>query len=109
MVDAWPWPITNGLAQFYGGPFIAYAFCSWAYSRRAVWIEIAAIVPAMLAFTAGTLIVSWVHAELFSAGDVSDWVWFLGFGAATVVLAAMGVRIVQAAVPAGRPRLAKSA
>ena len=25
MVDVWPWPITTGLAQFYGGPFLAYA------------------------------------------------------------------------------------
>jgi hypothetical protein len=102
MVDAWPWPISNGLAQFYGGPFIAYAYCSWAYSRRRTWVEIAPVVPAMLALTAGTVIVSLVHRDLFSAGDVSDWTWFAGFGAATAVLIAMGVRLIQLALPPGR-------
>ena len=24
MADVWPWPISDGLAQFYGGPFLAY-------------------------------------------------------------------------------------
>jgi hypothetical protein len=105
MVDAWPWPITNGLAQFYAGPFIAYAFCSWAYSRRHAWIEIFPIVLGMLAFTGGTIIVSVVHNELFSAGDVSDWLWFIGFGVATLVLAGMGMRIIQV-VAAGQPAAA---
>jgi hypothetical protein len=102
MVDVWPWPISNGLAQFYGGPFLAYAYCSWAYSRRRTWTEVAPVVPAMLAFTTGTLIVSGVHRDLFSASDPSDWIWFVGFGAATVVLVAMGVRLVQLVVPARR-------
>ena len=35
MVDAWPWPISAGLAQFYGGPFLAYAVCSWLLRRQA--------------------------------------------------------------------------
>ena len=95
MVDVWPWPISNGLAQFYGGPFLAYAFCSWAYSRRRTWIEIGPVVPAMLSFTAATLIVSVVHSDLFSAGDASAWIWFGGFGAASVVLVGMGVRLIQ--------------
>jgi hypothetical protein len=95
MVDVWPWPITTGLAQFYGGPFLAYAFCSWAYARRHAWVETAPIVPAMLSFTAGTLIVSSMHGELFSAGDVADWVWFVGFGFATLALSAMAVRLVD--------------
>jgi hypothetical protein len=97
-VDIWPWPIDRGLAQFYGGPFLAYAFCSWAYSRRGRWAEVAAIAPAMLVFTAGTVIVSLVHDELFSTSDVATWVWFGGFGAAAVILAAMTVRSVPAAL-----------
>jgi hypothetical protein len=95
MVDLWPWPISNGLAQFYGGPFLAYAYVSWAYSRRRAWVEIAPVVPAMLCFTAGTLIVSSIHDELFSADDAATWVWFAGFGLATLALSAMAVRLVD--------------
>jgi len=98
MVDVWPWPISNGVAQFYGGPFLAYAFCSWAYARKQTWTEVAPVVPAMLVFTAGTVVVSVVHDELFSAGDLADWVWFVGFTTAAVVLAAMTARLAQLGV-----------
>jgi hypothetical protein len=97
-VDIWPWPIDKGLAQFYGGPFIAIAFTSWAYSRRTRWAEVAAIAPALLVLTAGTLIVSLIHDELFSASDVATWVWFGGFGAAAACLLAMTARSVPAAL-----------
>ncbi|MDQ3146596.1 MAG: hypothetical protein M3R01_06625 [Actinomycetota bacterium] len=95
VVDAWPWPISAGLAQFYGGPFVAYAYCSWAYGRRGRWSEMSTVVPAMLTFTAGTVVVSLVHSELFSASDAVDWVWFGGFVVATAVLVAMGARVVS--------------
>lgn len=97
VVDAWPWPISAGLAQFYGGPFVAYAYCSWAYARRGRWSELRTVVPAMLAFTAGTVVVSIVHRELFSASDVVDWIWFGGFAAATAVLVVMGAQVVSLA------------
>lgn len=103
MVDVWPWKITPGLAQFYGGPFLAYAFCSWQYSRRRTWAELSAIAPAMLVFTAGTVAVSLVHRELFSTSDLSTWVWFVGFGAAAAASLAMSAR----AVPAGGSRLSR--
>jgi hypothetical protein len=102
MVDVWPWPISAGLAQFYGGPFIAYAFCSWRYSQRRTWAEVAAIAPAMLVFTAGTVIVSLVHSELFSSSDLATWVWFAGFGGAAVALLAITALAVPAAVADGR-------
>jgi hypothetical protein len=89
MVDVWPWAITNGLAQFYGGPFLAYAYCSWAYSRRQTWTDVATIVPAMFAFVVATLVVSLVHRELFSASDLSDWLWFAWFATAAGALAFM--------------------
>ena len=106
LVDLWPWPISNGVAQFYGGPFLAYAYCSWAYARKQTWTEVAPVVPAMLVFTAGTFVVSLIHDELFSAGDVADWVWFAGFAAAAAVLAAMTVRLVQVSRQA--PRAARA-
>jgi hypothetical protein len=105
MVDAWPWPISNGVAQFYGGPFLAYAYCSWAYSRKRTWTEVAPVVPAMLVFTVGTLVVSLIHDELFSAGDLADWVWFAGFASAAAVLAAMTARLVQLRAAADRAPL----
>ena len=98
MADVWPWPISDGLAQFYGGPFIAYAYCSWRYSERRSWAEVAAIAPAMLAFTGVTLLVSLEHGDLFSMSDVAAWVWFGGFGAATVALLAINARALPAAL-----------
>ena len=106
LVDAWPWPISNGVAQFYGGPFLAYAYCSWAYGRKRTWTEVAPVVPAMLVFTGGTVVVSLIHDELFSAGDVADWVWFAGFATGAAVLAAMAVRLVQVSRQA--PRAARA-
>jgi hypothetical protein len=91
-VDIWPWTISPGLAQFYGGPFLAYAFCSWQYARRRSWAGLAPIAPAMLVFAAGTVIVSLMHRELFSASDVTTWAWFGGFGAAAAVLLVMTAR-----------------
>ena len=102
MVDVWPWPISAGLAQFYGGPFIAYAFCSWRYSQRRTWAEVAAIAPAMLVFTAGTVIVSLVHSELFSSSDLATWVWFAGFGGAAATLLVITAMAVPAALADGR-------
>jgi hypothetical protein len=89
MVDAWPWPIDVGLAQFYGGPFVALAWCAVAYSRQRSLSAVLPIVAGTLAFTVATLVVSLVHLELFSGDDLSAWVWFGGFGALTVALAAM--------------------
>jgi hypothetical protein len=107
-VEIWPWKISSGLAQFYGGPFLAYAFCSWRYSRRRGWAEVAAIVPAMLVFTAGTVIVSLVHGDLFSS-ELSTWVWFGGFGAAAVILLVMTARSIPAALADRRAAPVESA
>jgi hypothetical protein len=95
MVDAWPWPISAGLAQFYGGPFLAYAACSWHYGGADAWADLAAIVPAMLLFTAGTIVVSLVHRDLFSSSEPATWVWFAGFGSAAIVLLAMSRRVLD--------------
>jgi hypothetical protein len=101
MVEVWPWPITSELAQFYAGPVLAYAYCSWRYGMRRTWLEVATVVPAMLALTTGTVVVSVLHGELFSASDVADWIWFIGFGAAAAVLAAMCAILLSVAL---RPR-----
>ena len=98
MVDVWPWPISEGLAQFYGGPFLAYAFCSWQYSGRRTWAELAVLAPAGLTLTAGTVIVSLMHDELFSTSDLATWVWFVGFGVASVAWLAITAMSVSASL-----------
>lgn len=87
MVDAWPWPISNGLAQFYSGPFLAIAWCCWRYSARATLVDAMPITIAMLTFTVATVAVSVRHHSLFSASEVATWVWFAWFGAGAVAAA----------------------
>lgn len=106
MADVWPWPTTEGLARFYGGPFLAYAYCSWRSSERRAWAEVAAIAPAMLVFTTVTLLVSKEHGDLFSKAEVAAWVWFGGFSAATAALLAINARALPAALSRARPATA---
>ena len=100
MVDVWPWPVSAGLAQFYGGPFLAYAICSLLYARRDSWAELSVVAPAMFVFTAGTIVVSLMHSELFSSSDLASWAWYGGFGSAAIAFAVMSAK----ALPAGRGR-----
>jgi hypothetical protein len=49
----------------------------------------------MFVFTAGVLLASLLHRDLFSIGDVADWLWFIAFGLATVLLGLMTWRVLQ--------------
>jgi hypothetical protein len=51
----------------------------------------------MFVFTAGTLLASLIHIGLFSAGDLSDWIWFFAFGILTMLLGIMSVRALRPA------------
>ena len=88
MVDVWPWPVSNGVAQFYGGPFLTLAWVCGAHAWSAeadddlLWLT-----PALLAFTATTLGFSIHHRALFELGDVAAWLWFGALAAASVALA----------------------
>lgn len=95
MVAAWPWKITPLLAQTYGGPLVAYAAGSLLYAQRKSWLAVRALVPAMFVFTAGTLLASVIHIGLFSAGDLADWIWFLGFGVFAALLGLMTLRVLR--------------
>ena len=92
-IAVWPWKLTPLLAQTYGGPLLAYAIGSWWFGGRQTWLWVRAVVPAMLVFTAGVLVASFMHRDLFSSAEVSDWVWFIAFGVATTFLGAMTVRV----------------
>lgn len=86
MVEVWPWRISRLLAQLYSAPFFSYGIGSLIAARRNRREETGIILVATLVFAGGVLLASWLHRSLFSAGDVADWLWFLGFGIATVAL-----------------------
>ncbi len=95
MVDAWPWPVSNSVAQFYGGPFITLAWVCGAHARAAradedmLWVT-----PALLAFTSTALGFSIHHRELFDGGDPAAWVWFVGLAVTSAALvAAVAVQV----------------
>lgn len=95
MASVWPWPVTTTLIQAYTGPFLALAFCAWASADRRTWPYVLPALLALLALHAGTLFVSWLHGALFPAGAMATWVWFGGFGAGAVVVAAALAVIAQ--------------
>jgi len=83
MADAWPWKVSHGVAQFYGGPFLAIAWVAAWYSRRSFRSDLAIFGPAMTALGAAVLVVSLDHRVLFDAARPATWLWFGGFGAVT--------------------------
>lgn len=96
MSTVWPWQVTPALAQMYAGPLLSYGFASLLFSRQNKWLGIRAIVPGMVAFTAGTIIVSFIHINLFSFTELADLLWFGSFGVATVILGVLTFRAMQA-------------
>jgi hypothetical protein len=96
MSTIWPWKVTAVLAQMYAGPLLAYGLGSLLFARQDKWLEIRLIVPGMFAFTAGTVIVSIMHINLFSFTELVDLLWFGSFSIATVILGVLTVRALQA-------------
>ena len=91
MVDAWPWKVSSGLAQFYAAPILAIAFCCWRYATRTTWQSVRTIAPALFVFGVATLASSIVHRSLFDLSEPADVVWFAGFAALTLASAAVCV------------------
>jgi hypothetical protein len=89
MVDVWPWPITNLLAQIYFAPLLAYGVGSFLLATQRSGRDIRVGAITMLVFAGGVLVASALHLDLFSAGDAEDVLWFLAFSTATVGLAAV--------------------
>lgn len=95
MSTLWPWKVTPVLAQMYAGPLLSYGLGSLLFARQEQWLGVRAIVPAMLAFTATTVVISFLHIGLFSFNEVADLLWFGWFLIMTVLLARMTVRVLQ--------------
>ena len=96
MSTLWPWKVTPLLAQMYAGPLLSYGLGSLLYSRQAQWLGIRAIVPAMLVFSALTVVVSFLHVSLFSFSQIADLLWFGWFIVASILLAILTVHSFQA-------------
>jgi hypothetical protein len=92
MVDRWPWPITDSLAQLYAAPFLSYALGSLLLSRTPGWAQLRVGLVTMAVFAAGVLIASLIHRDLFSASEPADRLWFGLFAVAAAYLALLSVR-----------------
>lgn len=100
VADVWPWPVSDGVAQFYSGPFLTLAWCCWAYSRRDAR-DGRGFFAAMAVLGVAVIAVSLNHRVLFHAEDAAAWVWFAAFALLTVWFGAL-VFAVQA--PTGVPK-----
>ena len=96
MMSVWPWKITQLLAQLYSAPFLSYGIGSLLLTRRRTWAEVRIPVTATLVFAVGVLIASILHRGLFSAADLSDWLWFISFAVASLMLGLLSVRAFSA-------------
>ena len=81
MADAWPWPVSDGVAQFYGGPFLSIAWVAFWYSRRRYLSDLIVYAPALAVLGVTVLVISIDHRDLFEADDPAAWLWFGGFAA----------------------------
>jgi hypothetical protein len=96
MSTLWPWNVTPVLAQMYAGPLLSYGLGSLLFARQRKWLGVRAILPGMLIFTVTTVIISSVHIKLFSFNEAPDLLWFGWFILATLILAVLTFRAMQA-------------
>lgn len=83
----WPWKVTPVLAQMYAGPLLSYGLGSLYFSRQNKWSGVRALLPGMLVFTATTVLISFLHFNLFSISEMADLIWFGWFIFASIMLA----------------------
>ena len=95
MSALWPWKVTPVLAQMYAGPLLSYGLGSLLFSRQDKWLGVRSILPGMLVFTVTTVVISFIHVNLFSFSEVPDLLWFGWVIAASLVLAAHTFRALQ--------------
>jgi len=95
MSTLWPWKVTPVLAQMYAGPLLSYGLGSFLFAKQEQTLGVRAIVPAMLAFTLTTVIVSCMHISLFSFGEIADLLWFGWFIISSIFLAIMTMHVLQ--------------
>ena len=89
MASVWPWPITPLLANIYGAPFFAYGAGSLYAARQRTWSEVRYVLYGTATFAIGVIVASILHAKLFNTHAIATWVWFVGFGLASLCLLAL--------------------
>jgi hypothetical protein len=85
MTTVWPWPVAALVAQIYGAPFLAFGVGSLYAARQRAWSEVRITVLGTLVFALGVLTASLIHSGLFHPNSPSAWLWFGGFGIASLV------------------------
>jgi hypothetical protein len=95
MSTLWPWKVTPVLAQMYAGPLLSYGLGSLLFSRQDKWMGVRAILPGMLIFSVTTVIISFLHMDLFSFNELPDLLWFEWFILASLILAVLTFRALQ--------------
>lgn len=96
MSTLWPWKVTPLLAQMYAGPLLSYGIGSLLFSRQKTWLGVRSILPGMLVFSVATVIISFLHIGLFSLDKIPDLIWFGWFILASLLLAILTFRALQA-------------
>ena len=81
---AWPWKVSIGVAQFYGGPFLALAWVAWSYSQRRNLRSLRLYTTALAGLGVTVVAISLKHRALFDSADPAAWLWFATFGAMAV-------------------------
>jgi hypothetical protein len=87
-IGLWPWGISVLLTQIYSAPFLGYGIGSLYASRQHAWSEVRIPVIATFVLTLVAFGTSFLHSPSFNMANPSTWVWFCGFGAAALGLAA---------------------
>jgi hypothetical protein len=95
MTTVWPWKVTPVLAQMYAGPLLSYGMGSLLFSRQRKWLGVRSILPGMLVFTVITVIISFLHIDLFSFNEVPDLLWFGWFIVSALLSAVSTFRALQ--------------
>jgi len=98
------WTIKSRLtATFLGAAYWASCTMEFVASRRRVWAHARIAIPAVLVFTAVTLVISLVHIDLFHLDEPSvmtrffTWTWLFVYAVVPPVMVVLLVRQVRAA------------
>ncbi|MDT7838188.1 hypothetical protein [Aquabacterium sp. OR-4] len=72
----WPWRMNPTQASAYGPPLLGFGIAACAAARERRRYARAPAMQAWLALSAGLLLVSLLHLELFAAQRSATWIWF---------------------------------
>jgi hypothetical protein len=103
------WTVNPPLtAAFLGSAYVASFFLEYPSSKRSRWADARSALPAVLAFTAMTLVVTLVHIDKFHFGSDSSlmtqlitWAWLVVYAVVPIVMLAL--LTVQLGAPGGDP------